>query len=108
MKKVKVIYPKQEPIEEPAEGEVVLPEPIVEEVVETAPVVEVPVVAIVDPIAISKIAQIPVLQIEEVARGFRQYRPHHLQAILSFCNARGYPLQGTKEQLLNTLQQFGW
>jgi hypothetical protein len=90
MKKVKVIYAnKEEPFE-------------LEEIIVEAPAkVEVPEV-------VSKIAQEPILQLEEVARGFRQYRPHHLQAILSFCNARGYPLQGTKEQLLNTLQQFGW
>lgn len=65
-------------------------------------------VAVVLPVVETKVTQEPVLKIEEVARGFRQYRPHHLQAIVSFCNSRGFLLQGTKAQLLNTLAQFGW
>jgi hypothetical protein len=85
-KKIRVVKHKSEA---PVEELVIVKEP------EPAPVV-------------SKQVQLPILQIEEVARGFRQYRPHHLQSILSFCSARGYPTQGTKEQLLEILSHFGW
>ncbi len=118
MKKVKVVRETPEIVEDIAEETAVITEQPVDEPVaipvETvtfAAIAEEPVhmdVKVEIPAAVSKVAQEPVLQLEEVARGFRQYRPHHLQAILSFCNARGYPLQGTKEQLLNVLRQFGW
>jgi hypothetical protein len=91
----KLFKQKQEPVVKETIKEIIKEEALVIPVVETNPV-EV------------KVAQEPILKIEEIARGFRQYRPHHLQAIISFCNSRGYPLQGTKAQLLNTLAQFGW
>lgn len=96
-KKMKIIKPKEEPIV----SELVLEEPAFEEVVPEEP-------KPIPPPVVSKQVQVPVLQIEEVARGFRQYRPHHLQSIVSFCSARGYPTQGTKEQLLEILSHFGW
>jgi hypothetical protein len=93
-KKIRVIKHKESFTPKTPEEEVVPP---------AAPVVE-----SVPDVVVSKRVQIPILQIEEVARGFRQYRPHHLQSILSFCSARGYPVQGTKEQLLEILSHFGW
>jgi hypothetical protein len=60
------------------------------------------------PAPIEKAVVEPTLGIEEVASGFRQYRPHHLQSIMSFCQSRGFSPTGTRAQLLDVLRQFGW
>lgn len=71
------------------------------------PKIETPVAPAV-PVAVAKEVVEPVLNIEEVASGFRQYRPHHLQSIMSFCQSRGFSPTGTRAQLLDVLRQFGW
>ena len=79
------------------------PEKIIETVAQDIPEVE---PETVEPPA--KIVVKPVLMLEEVVRTYRNFKPHHLPAIVSFFQSKGFALRGIEEQLEQGLEAFGW
>ena len=50
----------------------------------------------------------PVLTIQEYVRSYKQFKPHHMNSIVSYFRSQGFPLKGTAAQLKTYLQKFGW
>jgi len=76
----------------------------IEPVAQVAPIVE-PEIKKEEPV---KVIVRPVLMLEEIARTYKNFKPHHLPAIVSFFQSKGFALRGMEEQLEQGLEAFGW
>lgn len=64
-----------------------------------------------EPVVVEKVRTAyvePKLMIEEVAQTFKRYKPSLLPAIKAFASSRGFPVYGTRQQMLDVLKAFGW
>lgn len=77
------------------------------EIPEEVKVEETPETVIEEP-AIPKVYEPPMLRMEEVAREYSIYKPHHLPALIAFCQSKGYPIRATEQQLIQIIEAFGW